>query len=65
MKKWRVKGDTFRVVDGAFAGRVFERGAEYDEIPPNEEHRFTEVKPATETVGKPARKTAGKGGDNE
>ena len=46
MFKLKTGIETFEVVDGPFAGRRFERGKEYAEIPPEEKHKFKEIKPA-------------------
>ena len=35
--------ESFQVVDGKFAGRRYERGREYDEIPPEESRRFEKI----------------------
>jgi len=35
--------DTFTVVDGPDAGKTFQRGMEYEAIPPGEGHRFEKV----------------------
>jgi len=34
------------IVDGPMAGRKFVPGVEYAEVPPQEKHRFSEVKKA-------------------
>ena len=36
--------ENFEVVDGAFAGKKFERGKSYTEIPPEEKKKFVEQK---------------------
>jgi len=39
--------ETFQVVDGPDTGKTYNRGVEYESIPPGEEHRFEKVaKPA-------------------
>ena len=52
---YRLKGESFEVVDGPFAGKKYLRGVEYAEIPPTEKGRFEEVK-AAKAVAKPAGK---------
>ena len=37
--------ERFQVVDGPFAGRKFEKGKEYAEIPPDEAAKFEKIKP--------------------
>ena len=37
--------ESFQVVDGPFAGRKFEKGKEYAEIPPDEAAKFEKIKP--------------------
>lgn len=38
--------ENFEVVDGAFAGKKFVRGREYDVVPPEEMRRFEKTKAA-------------------
>jgi hypothetical protein len=38
----------FRVVDGPFAGRIYLSGKRYQDIPPQEAHKFDEVPENTE-----------------
>jgi hypothetical protein len=38
--------ESFTVVDGPFAGLTFAPGMAYGEIPPQEAHRFEEIKEA-------------------
>lgn len=55
MTTYRVKGESFRVRDGAYAGREYVRGRTYTDIPPEEKRRFVEVRPpAKKTDPKPA-----------
>lgn len=37
--------EAFQIVDGPFAGRKYERGKTYKEVPPREHHRFEEAGP--------------------
>lgn len=61
MKKYRLKGEAFEVVDGPFAGKKFQRGVAYEEsqVPPMEKKRFVEV-PAAQAPAEhvPAKKSA-------
>lgn len=43
--KLKQKFEAFEVVDGPLDGRKFEHGRVYEEIPPQEKHKFEEVKP--------------------
>lgn len=58
--------DSFKVVDGPFAGRHFKRGVEVAEVPPGEKHRFEKVpeprkpKPANGEKGETAKKATPK-----
>ncbi|HQP30843.1 MAG TPA: hypothetical protein PLB81_05905 [Deltaproteobacteria bacterium] len=36
------------VVDGPFAGKQYRHGQEYDSVPPDQAHRFEEIKPQPE-----------------
>jgi hypothetical protein len=58
--KYRLKDNApaFQAVDGPLAGRTFEHGRVYTEIPPGERKRFETVKPA----GPAKPKGGGKGG---
>lgn len=48
--------ESFTVVDGKFAGRTYERGQAYAEIPPQEKGRFEEIREApASSETKPAR----------
>ena len=38
----------FRVVDGPFAGQIYQSGKRYQDIPPQEAHKFDEVPESTE-----------------
>ena len=51
---YRLKGESFEVVDGAFAGKKFVRGVEYaeTEIPPVEKGKFEAVKGQRTEVGR-------------
>jgi len=50
----------FEVVDGPLAGRKFEHGRVYDEVPKNEASRFEKLEEATVAPAKaPAKKDAG------
>lgn len=39
--------ESFDVVDGPYAGRRFVRGLTYTDIPPEEKHKFEEVRDPT------------------
>lgn len=56
MPEFKLKAgqERFRVVDGPFRKKLYEPGVSYFEIPPEEAHRFEEVKP--EIVATPATK---------
>lgn len=43
--------DSFEVVDGIFAGKKYERDKVYDDIPPNEKHKFEEVAAKADGAG--------------
>lgn len=51
--KYRLKQgqESFQVVDGPYAGKTFDRGKPYTDIPPEEKRRFEKI--PVETV-KPA-----------
>ena len=64
--------ESFEVVDGPFAGKKFEKGKAYAEVPPQEKKKFEEVKaPGLRSSGaapdkaaaqtSPARGSAGQG----
>lgn len=51
--------DRIQVVDGPFAGKKYQPGRIYNEIPPEEAHRFEEVVAVVApTPSKKAKKTA-------
>ena len=54
--KLKEKYEAFQVVDGPFASRRFVPGVEYEEIPPQEKHKF---EPARRTAGGSATKRGG------
>lgn len=46
--------EAFRVVDGPYAGRLYQPGQSYIDIPPEEAHRFDEaVTPAKRAKAEP------------
>jgi len=45
MYKLKKGFENFQVVDGPFAGRKFEKGKEYDEVPPDEAKKFEKIRP--------------------
>lgn len=49
--------ESFTVVDGPFAGRTFEPGKTYAEIPPQDADRFEEIREPAASAGdvKPAK----------
>jgi len=68
--KLKKKFEAFEVVDGALAGRKYEHGRVYEEIPPQEKAKFEEIKPVeppketkpVETKTKPKSQKTGIGG---
>lgn len=44
MYKLKAGMESFTVVDGSYAGRKYLRGRTYADIPPQEVHRFEEIK---------------------
>lgn len=46
------------VADGQFAGRKYRHGVIYDEVPPQEKHRFEQVPDAAAQAAKEGRKKA-------
>lgn len=58
--KLKAKTESISIVDGPFAGRTFIPGRVYDEIPPQEIHRFEIVKEPADLIAeiKPAKTKA-------
>lgn len=56
-KKYRLRPgqETIEIVDGPMAGRRYEKGKTYAEVPPQEAHRFEEMRPKKKA---PAKKSA-------
>jgi len=57
MYKIKETSPDFRVVDGPYAGRLYASGQLYEDIPPQEAHRFDQVPDAAEQPVKTSRKT--------
>ena len=51
--KYRLKknAESIQIVDGPYAGRKYEKGKLYDEIPPEEAHRFERIKDKKQDQG--------------
>jgi hypothetical protein len=41
--KLKQKYEVFKVVDGPFAGKTYRHGVVYDDVPPQEKHKFDQV----------------------
>ncbi len=66
--KYRLKTGVadFTVVDGAFEGRSYKAGETYEDIPPQEKHKFEAiVDPAPETTVSPKQKSGKTAADTE
>lgn len=55
MKQYRLKNgqENFDVVDGPHAGKKYEKGKVYTDIPENERRRFAEIKPVPAKAAAP------------
>jgi hypothetical protein len=61
--KLKETAETFRVVDGPYAGQDFKPGMTYDDIPPQEAGKFEKVKEETPEVASKTRDKKGAGSD--
>lgn len=61
MYKLKKGAEEFQVVEGPFARKHYKRNEIYAEVPPQEKHRFEEIKPApVKAVPTESKTSAGK-----